>query len=106
MWKEASEAKFAERGTERLRQYAQNRVDCFLSKMSDSNPILIEISKQLLWKAATSKMGWPRETTPGMNRWKTNKEAAGERKSGHVRLMDCSYRTAALVMKAYDEICS
>jgi hypothetical protein len=91
---EASEAKLA--GDERLRQYAQNRVDCFTSQLSDSNPILIEISEAMTLEGHCNEqmeLAEERNDTEALNMWKANKEAAGERKSaGNVRLMDCSAR--------------
>jgi hypothetical protein len=91
---EASEAKLV--GDERLRQYAQNRVDCFTSQLSDSNPILTEISEAMTLEGHCNEkmeLAEERNDTESLNMWKTNKEAAGERKAaGNVRLMACSTR--------------
>jgi len=91
---EASEAKLA--GDERLREYAQSRVDCFTSQLSDSNPILTEISDAMTLEGhCKEKMELAEERIDikSMEKWKTKKEAAGERKSaGNVRLMECSTR--------------
>ena len=91
---DASEAKLA--GDERLREYAQNRVDCFTSQLSDSNPILTEISDAMTLEGHCKEqmeLAEERNDTESMDMWKTKKEAAGERKSaGNVRLMECSTR--------------
>jgi hypothetical protein len=91
---EAAEAKLA--GDERLREYAQKRVDCFTSQLSDSNPILTEISDAMTLEGHCKEqmeLAEERDDIESMNMWKTKKEAAGERKSaGNDRLMECSTR--------------
>jgi hypothetical protein len=91
---EASEAKLA--GDDRLREYAQNRVDCFASQLSDSNPILTEISDAMTLEGYCNEqmeLAEERNDTESVDMWKTKKEAAGERKSaGNDRLMECSAR--------------